>query len=309
MLELRQFEVLRAIAREGSLAAAARSLHHSQPTVAHHLASLESHFRAPLVRRGPRGARLTEVGRSVLPHMEAVLSRVELMEQEVSALVDHGAMSLRVATFPTAGALLLPSAVRQLAGQGVNVSIVEGELPSVVDALRAGSVHMALVYSRPGDPLDLGEGFVLRPLLEDPLLLALPAGHHLAALDRIPLDQLRDEGWIMGASDWDPCDRVLSWACAQRGFEPVRVMRTDDYAILKGFVAAGIAAALIPRLALTGYESELDLAIRPVDGYALARQVSVAMLRSTVSEPAERLCEELEVRARRILATWHNETG
>ncbi|UTP37525.1 LysR family transcriptional regulator [Streptomyces rapamycinicus] len=297
------------MAREGSLAAAARSLHHGQPTVDHHLASLESHFRAPLVHRGPRGARLTEVGRSVLPHMEAVLSRVGLMEQEASALVEHGAMSLRVATFPTAGALLLPSAVRQLAGQGVKVSIVEGELPSVVDALRAGSVHIALVYSQPGDPLDLGEGFVLRPLLEAPLLLALPAGHHLAALDSVPLDRLRDEGWIMGASDWDPCDRMLSRACAQRGFEPVRVMRTDDYAILKGFVATGLAAALIPRLALTGYESELDLAIRPVDGSVLARQVSVAMLRSTVSGPAGKLCEELEVRAQRIVATWHNGTG
>ncbi|MBF9068957.1 LysR family transcriptional regulator [Streptacidiphilus sp. NEAU-YB345] len=304
MLELRQFQVLRAIAREGSLAAAARSLHYSQPTIAHHLAAIESHFGAPLVHRGPRGVRLTEAGRLVLPHAEAVLGRVGLVEREVRALVEQGARSLHVGTFPTAGALLLPPAVRELAQEGVRVQLVEGELPTVVEALRTGAVQIALVYSQPGEPLDLGEEFALHHLLDDPLLLALPADHPLAALDRVPLGELRDEGWIMGASDWDPCDRVLSWACAQEGFEPVRVMRTDDYGMLKGFVAAGTAVALIPRLALTGQESALDLAVRPVAGPALARRVSVAMLRATVSDAAETLREALSVQARTIEAAW-----
>ncbi|MFD9061813.1 LysR family transcriptional regulator [Kitasatospora purpeofusca] len=304
MLELRQFQVLRAVAREGSLAAAARSLHHSQPTVAHHLAAIESHFGAPLVHRGPRGVRLTEVGRLVLPHAEAVLGRVGLVEQEVRTLIEQGTKTLRAATFPTAGALLLPPALRQLAREGVKVSLVEGELPTVVEALRTGGVQIALVYSQPGEPLDLDEEFVLHPLLDDPLLLALPADHPLAALDRVPLARLRDAGWIMGASDWDPCDRVLTWACAQQGFEPVRVMRTDDYGMLKGFVAAGIAVALIPRLALTGHEAELDIAVRPVDGPPLARRISAAMLRSTVSDSAHTLREALAAQARRITEAW-----
>jgi DNA-binding transcriptional LysR family regulator len=304
VLELRQFQVLRAIAREGSLAGAARSLHYSQPTIAHHLAAIESHFGAPLVHRGPRGVHLTEVGRLVLPHAEAVLGRVGLIEQEVRALVELGASSLRVGTFPTAGALLLPPAVRQAAQQGVRVSLVEGELPAVVEALRTGRVQIALVYSQPGEPLDLGEEFVLHHLLDDPMLLALPGDHPLAGHDRVPLRSLRDAGWIMGASDWDPCDRVLGWACAQEGFEPVRVMRTDDYGTLKGFVAAGTAVALIPRLALTGHESELDLAIRRVDGPPLARRISVAMLRSTVSDAAESLRRALEEQARRITDGW-----
>ncbi|MGW2540172.1 LysR family transcriptional regulator [Kitasatospora sp. NPDC001574] len=305
MLELRQFQVLRAIAREGSLAAAARSLHYSQPTIAHHLAAIESHFGAPLVHRGPRGVHLTEVGQLVLRHAEAVLGRVGLVEQEVRALIEQGAKSLRAATFPTAGALLLPPALRQLAREGVKVSLVEGELPTVVEALRTGDVQIALVYSQPGEPLDLDEEFVLHPLLDDPLLLALPADHPLAGLDRVPLGRLRDAGWIMGAGDRDPCDRVLTWACAQQGFEPVRVMRTDDYGMLKGFVAAGIAVALIPRLALTGHESELDIVIRSVDGPPLARRISVAMLRSTVSDSADALREALASQARKITEAWN----
>jgi molybdate transport repressor ModE-like protein len=302
VFEFRHFQVLRAIAREGSLAGAARALHYSQPTIAHHLATMESHFGAPLVHRSPRGVVLTEVGRLLLPHAEAVLGRVGLAEQEVRALVEQGAATLRVGTFPTAGALLLPPAIRQLAQKGVKVSLLEGELPTVVEALRTGSLQVALVYSQPGEPLDLGEEFVLHPLLDDPLLLALPAGHPLAGLDSVPLGPLRDEGWIMGTYDWDPCDRVLSRACAHEGFEPVIVMRTDDYEVLKGFVAAGIAVALIPRLVLTGHEA--DLAIRPVDGPKLARRIGVAMLRSTVSDSAHALREELLEQAQRITGMW-----
>ncbi|WP_051945686.1 LysR family transcriptional regulator [Streptacidiphilus rugosus] len=304
MLELRQFQVLRAIAREGSLAAAARSLHYSQPTIAHHLAAMESHFGVPLVHRSPRGVHLTEAGQLVLPHAEAALRRVGLAEQEVHALIDHGTRTLRVGTFPTAGAQLLPPAVRQLAEKGVKVSLLEGELPTVVEALRTGGLQIALVYSQPGEPLDLGEEFVLHPLLDDPLQLALPAAHPLAHLDSVPLGRLRDEGWIMGACDWDPSDRVLSWACAQEGFEPVRVMRTDDYGMLKGFVAAGTAIALVPRLALTGNEPDLDLVIRALDGPPLARRISVAMLRTTVSDSAHALREALSEQASRITASW-----
>ncbi|MFZ3492846.1 LysR family transcriptional regulator [Streptomyces sp. 5.8] len=72
-LEVRHLQVLRSIAQEGSLAGAARALHYSQPTITHHLATMEAYLGAPLVQRGPRGALLTELGESLLPHAEAVL--------------------------------------------------------------------------------------------------------------------------------------------------------------------------------------------------------------------------------------------
>ncbi|MEY9963716.1 DNA-binding transcriptional LysR family regulator [Streptacidiphilus sp. MAP12-16] len=300
MLELRHLQVLRAIAREGSLAGAARALRHTQPTITYHLATLESHFGAPLFHRGPRGATLTEVGESLLPHAEAVLERVRLAEQEVRGMVSRGSASLRVGTFPTAGALLLPPAVRRLHQRGVHVSLREGELPTLLAGLRSRELHVALVFSQPGDRLDLDEEFAVHPLLEDPLMLVLPADHPQAGLERVPLGALREDGWIMGTTDWDPCDRLLTWACAQEGFEPVHVMRTDDYGVLQGFVAAGIGVALVPRLGL-GNPRE-DLVIRPVDGPALARQIGVAMLRTTTAGSAAQLLAELRVEADRLRA-------
>ncbi|MET9856555.1 LysR substrate-binding domain-containing protein [Streptomyces sp. NPDC006450] len=302
MLEIRHLHVLRAIAHEGSLAGAARALHYSQPTVTHHLAVLERHFDAPLVQRGPRGATLTELGETLLPHAEAVLSRLRLAEREVRDQAARGTRALRIGTFPTAGALLLPGAVRSLHEQGVHVSLVEGELPVLLNGLRSRELHAALVFSQPGDRLDLEDEFEVHPLLTDPLLLVLPEDHRCAALERVPLEELREESWVGAADPRDPCDRLLSWACAQHGFEPVHVMRTDDYGVVQGFVAAGTGVSLVPRLALGAPRA--DLAVRPLEGPPLAREISVAVLRSTTARSAQDLVASLKRQAARVVAQW-----
>ncbi|MFD8192641.1 LysR family transcriptional regulator [Streptomyces wuyuanensis] len=302
MLELRQLTVLKAIAQEGSLAAAARSLHYTQPTVTHHLGVLEAHFGVRLVQRGPRGAVLTELGAALLPHAEAVLERLRLAEREVRDLSERGAHTLHIGTFPTAGALLLPPAVKAVRGEGVQVSLVEGELPALLRGLVARELHAALVFSQPGDRLDLDDDFELHPLLTDPLLLVMPEDHRCARLARVPLEELRDDDWIGSADPRDPCDRVLSWACAQHSFEPVHGLRTDDYAVVQGFVAAGTGVALVPRLALG--TPRPDVAVRELTGPPLAREISVAVLRTTAARSTGELVDALIREAGRIETQW-----
>ncbi|MEU4269546.1 LysR substrate-binding domain-containing protein [Streptomyces sp. NPDC026092] len=305
MLEIRHLHVLRAIAHEGSLAGAARALHYSQPTVTHHLTVLERHFDAPLVQRGPRGAALTELGETLLPHAEAVLSRLRLAEREVRAQAARGTRTLHVGTFPTAGALLLPGAVRALHAQAVHVSLTEGELPVLLNGLRSRELQVALVFSQPGDRLDLEDAFEVHPLLTDPLLLVLPADHRCAALERVPLEELREDDWVGAADLRDPCDRLLSWACAQHDFEPVHVMRTDDYGVVQGFVAAGTGVSLVPRLALGAPRP--DVVVRPLEGPPLAREISVAALRSTAAPSVQDLVAALQRQAARVTAAWDRE--
>ncbi|MEJ8655383.1 LysR family transcriptional regulator [Streptomyces sp. MS1.AVA.4] len=307
MLELRQLTVLKAIAQEGSLAAAARALHYTQPTITHHLGVLEAHFDARLVRRGPRGAALTELGAALLPHAEVVLERLRLAEREVRDLAERGTHTLHIGTFPTAGALLLPPAVKAVRQDGVQVSLVEGELPVLLRGLRARELHAALVFSQPGDRLDLDDDFELHPLLTDPLLLVMPEDHRCAALTHVPLEELKDDDWIGSADPRDPCDRVLSWACAQYSFEPVHALRTDDYAVVQGFVAAGAGVALVPRLAL-GTPRE-DVAVRKPTGPPLAREISVAVLRTTAARSTRELVEALTLQAERIGRRWSDLDG
>ncbi|MEU7038439.1 LysR family transcriptional regulator [Streptomyces sp. NPDC046237] len=302
MLDVRHLQVLRSIAQEGSLAAAGRALHYSQPTITHHLASLEAHFNAQLVQRGPRGAALTELGEALLPHAEAVLERLRHAELEVRNLAERGMRTIHIGTFPTAGALLLAPAVKRLHQQGVHISLTEGELPLLLRALRAGELQAALVFSQPGDRLDLDEEVEVHPLLSDPLLLVMPEDHPCASLDRVPLADLRDTAWVGAADPHDPCDRVLAWACGQEGFEPLHAMRTDDYAVVQGLVAAGTGVALIPRLALGAPRP--DLVVRRLAGPALAREISVAVLRTTSNQAAQELISALQEQAALIAERW-----
>ncbi|MEU8489209.1 LysR family transcriptional regulator [Streptomyces sp. NPDC048641] len=307
MLELRHLHVLRAIAQEGSLAGAARALHYAQPTITHHLTVLEAHFNARLVQRGPRGAGLTELGETFLPHAEAVIERLQLAEREVRGMAERGAHSLHIGTFPTAGALLLPPAVKDLHRMGVQISLAEGELPTLLDRLRSRELQAALVFSQPGDRLDLDEDFELHPLLTDPLLLVMPEDHRCSILARVPLEELRNDDWVGAADPRDPCDRLLAWACARHGFEPLHVMRTDDYAVVQGFVAAGTGVALVPRLALGAPRD--DLVVRPLEGPSLAREISVAVLRSTAAPSTEDLVTALRRQAARIAKEWESHTS
>ncbi|MFF9912613.1 LysR family transcriptional regulator [Streptomyces sp. NPDC013457] len=302
MLDVRHLQVLRSIAQEGSLAAAGRALHYSQPTITHHLASLEAHFNAQLVQRGPRGATLTELGEALLPHAEVVLERLRHAELEVRNLAERGMRTIHIGTFPTAGALLLAPAVKRLHQQGVHISLTEGELPLLLKALRAGELQAALVFSQPGDRLDLEEDVEVHPLLSDPLLLVMPEDHPCAGLEQVPLGDLRDTAWVGAADPHDPCDRVLAWACGQEGFEPLHAMRTDDYAVVQGLVAAGTGVALIPRLALGA--TRPDLVTRPLAGPVLAREISVAVPRSASNRAAQELISALREQATLIENRW-----
>lgn len=126
--------------------------------------------------------------------------------------------------------------------------------------------------------------------------------HAEAVLERLRHAEREVRGLVGAADPHDPCDRVLSWACGQQGFQPVHAMRTDDYAVVQGLVAPGTGVALIPRLALGSPRA--DLVVRPPAGPDLAREISVAVLRSTSAGSAQELVSALQEQAALVTARW-----
>ena len=275
MLDLRQLTVLEAVAREGSLAGAARSLHYSQPTVAHHLAALETQLGVQLVTRTTRGATLTDLGQLFLGHASAVLDRLASAEAEVKALARHGVVTLRVGTFPTAGAHVLPRAVAATQVRTeVRVELLEAETTELIERLDARELHCALVYDDPDAPMLVRDDLAITPLFDDPFLVVLPASHRLASAESIRLGDLADDGWMMSRDVDEPADQSLRAACAVEGFVPRPVLRTDDYDVMFGFVAAGVGVALVPQMAIVEREG---VVVRPLAGAKLRRTVMFVM--------------------------------
>ncbi|WP_116027045.1 LysR family transcriptional regulator [Thermomonospora umbrina] len=248
MLDLNRARILREVARSGSMTAAARALSYTQPAVSHHIARLEREVGTPLVVRHGRGVRLTEAGRVLVGHVEAVLARLADAEEEIAAIAGLRAGRVRAAVFPTAAAGLLPDALAALRVRAprVTVSLVEAEPPEALAALRAGEVDVAVVFSHDGGPGDGVGGVREVPLLEDPVLLAVPAGHAAAGAGVPRLADLAEETWASGC---ERCRGHLVRACGAAGFAPRIAYATDDHVAVQRLVDRGLAVTALPAMA------------------------------------------------------------
>ena len=153
-----RLRVLVAVARHGSVTAAARALNYAQPSVSHHLARLEAETGATLTQRSGRGIRLTDAGRLLAGRAEEILGRLDAAERELAAHVEQRHERIRLAGFASALATIVPAALSRLAAghPGIDLLLAEAEQPEAMRMLRAGQVDVALVarHMQDGTPLD-----------------------------------------------------------------------------------------------------------------------------------------------------------
>jgi DNA-binding transcriptional LysR family regulator len=148
MLDVTRLRVLVAVARYGSVTAAARALNYAQPSVSHHLARLEAETGTKLIQRAGRGIRLTDAGRLLAERAAEVIGRLDAAESELASYAGLRAGRLRLAAFPSALGTIVPAAAAVLRGQpsGVDLRLTEAEPPEALRMLRAGYVDVALVF-------------------------------------------------------------------------------------------------------------------------------------------------------------------
>ncbi len=251
----------RAVVRAGSISAGARELGWTQPAVSQQLASLEREAGTPLLVRGPTGVVPTEAGAAVLRHADAVDAALRSAREEVDELVGLGVGTVRMAAFPSAGAVVVPAVAAELRERapGVQLRVEEAEPPEAAALVRSNAVHLALAFRYPGQAAE--PDLAWHPLGTDPVRIVLPAAHpgveNLAAL--------RDEVWVAGC---ERCRANLLAASAAAGFTPDIRHVTDDYVAVQALVARGVAVSLLPEMALRaatvdGVRADPDPALAP----------------------------------------------
>ncbi len=273
MLNVGRLRVLVEVARRGSFSSAAEALSYTQSAVSQQVATLEAETGMTLLERHARGVRVTPAGHALVEHAEGILARLEAAEAELSAIAGLRAGRLRMASFPTAGATLMPLAIAtfRAAYPVVELTLAEGEPEEIAPRLSAGEFDLALLFEfEEPDTLD---GLERVELLADPMYLALPGTHPLARKSGLRLADLRGEAWIQTSRE-SPCARHVVRCCHAAGFEPNVSFESDDYQTVQGLVAAGVGVALIPELALSGVRE--DIAIRALAPSPPLRQVIAA---------------------------------
>lgn len=285
MLHLGRLRVLSEVISRGSFSAAAEALSYTQSAVSQAIARLEAETGATLVVRDRRGVRATVAGATLVEHAEAIFAQVEAAEADLAAVLGVRGGRLRVASFPSAGATLMPLAVAIFrdAHPGVALTLAEGEPEEIAPRLRAGEFDLALLFEFPGVRERPGAGLRTVSLLEDPMHIALPAAHPLAEKPALTLADLRDEDWVQ-TSATSPCARHVVRSCLAAGFEPNATFESDDYETVQGLVAAGVGVALIPRLALTRVRP--GIVVRELSPRSPARRVIAATMAGPGVTPA-----------------------
>ena len=301
MLDLKLLETFREVATRGSFSAAADALSFTQPAVSQHIARLEKQLGTKLLERESRGLSLTEAGAAMLRHAEALLDSARRAEDEVRMHGGGHVPLVRLAAFPSAAAGLVPMAIRELraAQPSLKLKLRILEPLQSVEELCARRIDVGLVIDTDLDPVPTPDNVQLIPVHEDPMLVALPAGHPFARRPTIELADLRDEEWLL-PDDGGTCpdSSVILRACDHAGFEPQVHFRSEDYQALQGLTASGMGVALIPSLAALSLRS--DIVLRQVAGEVPTRRILAAVRRKHGDAGVDAAVEALKLAGRRL---------
>lgn len=249
MIELGRLRALCAVAAHGSVTAAAAALHCTPSAVSQHIGKLERETASVLVEKDGRGLRLTEAGRVLVEHATKALAAVEQAEAALAA--HHGTVSgrLTIASFPTACRGLLPYALRRLAADhpALLPTLVEADCGFMVEALRRGSVDVAVLDEWPDLAVSYPAEVAHRVIGNDVADIMAPATHPLATgTAPVALADLAGERWI-GSPAGTVCHEWLLRALPDARPD----LLVTEFETQLTLVAAGLGLAFVPRLART----------------------------------------------------------
>ncbi|CAM03154.1 DNA-binding transcriptional LysR family regulator [Saccharopolyspora erythraea NRRL 2338] len=251
MLNPIHLRTLQECVRTGSFAEAGRVLGYTASAVSQQMVLLERAIGASLFERSARSARSTGLAIRLAERSRDALGALDALEREVHAMVVGDEGSLRLASFATANARVLPDVLAAVVAQRPNaeVQLDEGEPDEVLDGVLDGVVDAAVVFEYDLDPRQWPVELCVTELMAEPLRLALPDSHPLAGSPEVDLRELSDEAWICTRQDTAGARSLVRLAAAA-GFVPRIIFRSNDYAVIRDLVARGLGVAVLPAMAL-----------------------------------------------------------
>ncbi|MFF2315212.1 LysR family transcriptional regulator [Arthrobacter sp. NPDC058097] len=296
-LHLRTFLV---VIRTGSFAEAARSLGYTGSAVSQQISCLERSVKLTLFERDAHGIRPTPSAGFLAERAQNILAAFASFEDEVKAMSEGNYGQVRLGSFPTASQQLLPSSLATFARThgDVGIDLDEGEPDTLIPLLLDRELDLAIVYHYDLAPQTWPKALRAEPLLDEELVLLLPPGHRFTDSE-ISLNDLEKETWV-ATGERTSGARSLRRACAAAGFQPSVHYRSDDYDVIKRFVATGLGVALVPALGHTAGSvataTVTDLQVRrhvvalhPPSTINPAVKRAITALKTASAEAAQRL--------------------
>ncbi len=285
VLNVWRLQLLREVARRGTIAAAASAMNVSPSAVSQQLGVLEREVGTKLLERAGRTVRLTDSGRLLVRHADAITGAIASAEADLATIREVVAGEFRIAAFPTAARALMPAVMTALGQRypALRLTLRDLEANESLEALGLGEIDLAIVdeYESVAPRPEPGSAAERHTVLADPLYLALPPGHSLA--DRpVALSELGDEYWVMDTEASHFFQMALQ-ALRANGVEPHIRSHCKDFSVIIALVEAGVGIALLPGLAL--HDRKVRAVIHPTRP-PLARTVIAAVSPERRAHPA-----------------------
>ncbi|MEO6124029.1 MAG: LysR family transcriptional regulator [Ilumatobacteraceae bacterium] len=274
-VEVRHLAALEAIAATSSFSRAAHLLGYAQSAVSQQIATLERAVGHKLVERpgGPRPVSLTPAGEVLLAHASHITARLGAAKADLDALAAGNSGSLRVGTFQSASARLLPPTLNRFRELFPKVTVeLRNEQSGRVleDLIRAGQLDLA--FSDSGSQV---APLASTGLIEDAFVVMVPPGSPLAGAEFVRLDDLKDMHIISGSAD-NSSEAIVFSALEQSGVRPQTVFRSDDNLTTQRLVASGLGIAITPLLAVELFVPDAAVVVLPiVDDILSTRTISI----------------------------------
>ncbi|HEX3860725.1 MAG TPA: LysR family transcriptional regulator [Stellaceae bacterium] len=247
-MELRHLRYFVAVAEEGHVTRAAERLGIQQPPLSQQIRALERELDVVLLRRKPRGVELTSAGKALLDDARAILARAEaaIATTRQAARGESGRIGLGF-TSSASFQPFVPRVIRAFRERHplVALALEESGTVELVEALRREQIDVAFVRS----PVAAGSHLAVYPVLDEPMVAALPSGHRLAASDTSPIDlaALAHDVFILYRRPVGPGlhDAIIA-ACDRAGFSPEIGQEAPRMLSTLSLVAAGLGVTLVP---------------------------------------------------------------
>lgn len=241
-MDIHHLQQISQIMQFKSFTKAAEALHITQPSISKSIKNLENELTAEIFVREGKQIKLTDAGETIMKYATPILHMYDQLVAELHDLTYLDTGNIRIGMPPMAGPSFFPSVIKAFQEQypGITVKLVEEGARTIKDYIAEGSLEVGVVLL----PIE-SEIFDYFPIIEERLKVIMPLAHPLAQRQRIELDELADDRFILFSSGFALHDRIIH-ECRVTGFEPRVVYESSQWDFIGEMVGAGLGIAMLP---------------------------------------------------------------
>ncbi|MEU4415447.1 LysR family transcriptional regulator [Nocardia salmonicida] len=298
MFSIERLRILRELADRGTVAAVAEVLSMTPSAVSQQLKVLAREAGVALLEPDGRRVRLTDAGQALVLRADDVLAAMERATAEMAHYRGSPRGQVRVASFPSGAALLLPPVLATLATSGVELVAGDEDLPPSEASKLLADYDIVLTHRDERAPSLSAPRLAARVLMREPIDVVVAPDHPLAGRSSVRPEELADETWVSVRGGF-PVDDVLESIATVTGVRPRIAQRLNEFRVIETLVASGYGVALMPRYAV----AHPDLSVLPLAGVRAARIYEIITRPQAHRSPAvATVLDAFEAAAREVVA-------